>query len=164
MASKTHDQTEISLSAVTAAQREKNHKVLQPVLTDLIAFSCIVKQLHWNVVGPYFRAVHLHLDEIYADVLEGIDSVAERISAVGHSPNGNVKYVAANAELQDVPEGFTRDSEVLLLASARIAELAKLIRSRMAEIEEDDTVTADLLHQVVQKLEKHHWMLQAQRV
>lgn len=164
MATKTKDSVEISLSAVSETQREKNHQVLQPVLTDLIAFSLIVKQLHWNVVGPHFRAVHLHLDEVYAEVLESVDEVAERLSATGHSPSGSINSVAKNTELQDVPEGYLRDSEVLLLASARLHELAGLIRSRMALIEEDDTVTADLLHQVVAKLEKQHWMIQAQRI
>lgn len=164
MATKTKDSVEISLSAVSEAQREKNRQVLQPVLTDLIAFSLIVKQLHWNVVGPNFRPIHLHLDEIYDETLESVDSVAERLSATGHSPSGSFASVAKNTELQDVPEGYLRDTEVLLLASARLHELVGLIRSRMASIEEDDTVTADLLHQVVAKLEKQHWMIQAQRI
>jgi starvation-inducible DNA-binding protein len=154
---------EISLSAVSGPIREKNHQVLQPVLTDLIAFSATVKQLHWNVIGPHFRPIHLHLDEIYEGVLEAIDTVAERLSATGHSPNGTIGYVAANTELKDVPGGFTRDDQVLTLAVHEIGELVGLIRSRMASIEDVDTVTADLLHQIVANLEKHHWMLQAQR-
>ena len=153
-----------SLAAIEGPQREKNHKVLQPVLTDLIAFSLTVKQLHWNVVGPFFRPIHLHLDEIYGEAVEAIDTVAERLVATGHSPNGTAKGVAKDTELEDVPLGFLADKDVLLYASERTRELIGLIRSRMAEIEEDDTVTADLLHQIVAGLEKHHWMLQAQRV
>jgi starvation-inducible DNA-binding protein len=164
MSTKLADQLEISVSAISGPQREKNHGVLQPVLSDLIAYGLIVKQLHWNIIGPGFRPIHLHLDEIYEDAQEAVDAVAERLSACGHSPNGRVKDVAENSELLDVQEGFIRDTEVLLLASERTRELVGLIRNRMDSIEDVDTVTADLLHQIVAKLEKHHWMLQAQRL
>lgn len=163
MSATIKDPIEHSLAVVDGPQREQNHKVLQPILTDLIAFSLTTKQLHWNVVGPHFRPIHLHLDEIYDLTIEAIDTVAERITACGHSPNGTAKSVAKNTELVDVPEGFLRDTEVLLYASQRIHELVGLIRSRMETIEDVDTVTADILHQICAGLEKHHWMLQAQR-
>ena len=90
MPSSVHDQIEVSLAAVSGPQREENHKVLQPILSDLIAYGLTIKQLHWNVVGPHFRAVHLFMDEIYADAQEAVDTVAERQSATGHSPNGTL--------------------------------------------------------------------------
>jgi len=164
MSTTTPEKIEISLAVVNAPQRETNHKVLQPILTDLIAFGLTVKQLHWNVVGPRFRPIHLHLDEIYEAVIEAVDTVAERLTATGHSPDGTLRSTANNTELMDVPTGFIQDSEVLLFASERSRELVGLIRSRMAQIEEVDTVTADVLHQIVATLEKHHWMIQAQRV
>lgn len=163
MATNTLNLIEQTFAVVNGPQREENHRVLQPILTDLIAFGLTVKQLHWNVIGPNFRPIHLHLDEIYEDVQEATDTVAERISACGHSPLGTAKSVAADTELVDVEGGFTRDEEVLMLAGQRIHELAGLIRTRMASIENVDTVTADILHQIVEKLEKHHWMLRAQR-
>jgi len=123
----------------------------------------VICWLHWNVIGSNFRPIHLHLDEIYEDVEEAIDTVAERITACGHSPLGTAKSVAADSELVDPPSGFIRDDEVLLIAGQRIHEVSGLIRSRMAAIEDVDTVTADILHQIVEKLEKHHWMLKAQR-
>lgn len=161
MPTKTMNLIDQDLAVVSGPQRERNHQVLQPTLTDLIAFGLNVKQLHWNVTGPHFRSIHLHLDEIYADVLEAIDTVAERLSATGHSPTGTVKGVSKDAELEDVPTGFLKDDDVLRLAGQRVHELVGLIRARMADIEEDDTVTADILHQIVATLEKHHWMIRA---
>jgi starvation-inducible DNA-binding protein len=164
MAIATREPLEISFGAVSAEQREKNRQVLQPILYDLIAFARVLKQLHWNVIGPNFRNIHLQLDDIY-EVAEGsTDTVAERLSAVGVSPNGRIKDVAKNTEIDDVPEGFTRDTETLLLAEHRTKQTIENIRSRMAEIEDVDTVTADMLHQICASLEKLHWMLQAHRV
>lgn len=159
-----HEELEVSLAAVNAAQREMNREVLQPILTDLIVFGRVLKQLHWNVIGPHFRPIHLHLDEIYAEAEEAIDLVAERLAAVGHSPNGRLKDTLENAEIDDAPTGFIRDKEALILAEHRTKMVIDLIRSRMAQIEETDTVTADMLHQIVAGFEKHHWMIQAQRI
>lgn len=164
MPSATHDLNQPTFAAVDASKQDKNREVLQPVLENLIAYSLTIKQLHWNVIGPNFRPIHLHLDEIYEIAQEGVDEVAERITACGHSPNGILKHVAKEAKLKEVPEGFLRDTEVLQIATDRTKDLIELTRKHMEKIEEEDTVTADLLHQIVEKLEKHHWMLQAQRV
>jgi len=155
---------EVSLAAVEGPKREQNRKVLQPILVDLIATSLNIKQLHWNIVGPHFRPIHLHLDEIHDELEEAVDLVAERLSATGHSPSGRAKDVVDTSEIEDVPEGFIRDDEVLLLASYRLRNLIGLIRSRTETIETLDTVTADLLHGIARDLEKQHWMVQAQRV
>ena len=155
---------EISLAAISGPEREINHKVLQPILTDLIALGLTIKQLHWNVVGPNFRPIHLHLDEIYEEVEEAVDKVAERMSATGHSPDGRLREVAKNTDLDDVQPGFIRDSEVLLLASHRLHQTIGVMRDELQNIESEDTVTADLIHAILEELEKHHWMLQAQRV
>ena len=163
MATTAHAPIEVSFASVDGSVREQNHKVLQPILIDLIALGLNIKQLHWNVVGPHFRPIHLHLDEIHDFVEDAVDTVAERLSATGHSPSGRAKDVAADSEIEDVPDGFLRDSEVLLLGSHRIREVVSQIRARMQTIEDIDTVTADILHGIVEGLEKHHWMLQAQR-
>ena len=164
MTTLTNDPIHIPFSSVAGAVRDRNHQVLQPVLTNLIALNLTMKQLHWNVVGPMFKPIHLQLDEI-TDYLNGaIDTVAERLAACGHSPTGTLRYVSAQADLDDPIVGFTRDEMVLLVSAQWTSEAVSLIRSRMEIIEHVDTVTADMLHQIVAKLEKFHWMLQAQRI
>jgi len=153
-----------SLAVVNEGQQEWNKKVLQPILFDLIALGRVLKQLHWNVTGPNFRPLHLHLDEIYATVEEASDEVAERLAACGHSPNGRLMDVTESSEIEDAPAGFTPESEVLLLAEHAVRRMVGFIRSRTEEIENIDTATADLLHQISLSLEKHHWMLAAQQV
>lgn len=157
-------QTHAPIAVVEGNQQETNFAVLQPVLYDLIALGRVLKQLHWNVVGPGFRPIHLHLDEIYAVVDDATDEVAERLAATGHSPNGRIADVGEHSEIEDVPAGFTMDSEVLKLAEHALRRAASLIRTRTLEIEDVDTVTADLLHTIAFSLEKHHWQLEVQQV
>ncbi len=159
-----HNSIQASLSAVSEIQSEWNHKVLQPILYDLIDLGRTVKQLHWNVVGPHFHPAHLFLDEIYATLDGATDMVAERISATGHSPNGKVQEVAKHTTGEVVPDGFIQDSDVLLLAQHGLRHLIGAVRARGLEIEDIDRVTSDMLHKISFDLEKHHWMLAAQRV
>lgn len=44
--------------------REEVGRQLQATLVELIDLSLLGKQLHWTVVGPLFRPLHLQLDEL----------------------------------------------------------------------------------------------------
>ena len=54
-------------------------QLLNGLLADELLLLAKTKKFHWNVTGPHFRSVHLHLDEIYAVVDTAIDEVAERL-------------------------------------------------------------------------------------
>jgi hypothetical protein len=53
---------------------EEAHKVatevLHDTLVDLVDLALVGKQAHWNVTGPRFRSIHLHLDEVVAAARE----------------------------------------------------------------------------------------------
>src|SRR5438105_13213207 len=63
-------------------------EALQGALVDLVDLSLVAKQIHWNIVGPRFRSVHLQLDEVVASARTHSDTVAERGSALGVPPDG----------------------------------------------------------------------------
>lgn len=137
-------------------------EALQGSLYDLLALGKVVKQAHWNVKGKHFRSVHLQLDEIYADVEEATDEVAERIAALGVSPSGQAPEVAKFATVKSIPLGFQKDDELVALITDRLHTACQTIRDRMAATEDPDPVTADILHGFLGKLEKHLWMLRSQ--
>ncbi len=60
---------------------------LQGALVDLLDLSLVAKQVHWNVVGPRFRSVHLQLDDVVDTARQHSDTVAERASALGVNPD-----------------------------------------------------------------------------
>lgn len=133
---------------------------LQITLVDLKALSLVTKQLHWNIRGPHFKSVHEHLDLVYEDVEEAVDNVAERIAQLGESPNAQPSDLT-NTAVKEVPKGFIQDQQVLEYIVERLAASSQDIRDRMAEIEDPDPATADLLHAVILDLEKHLWMLRS---
>ena len=74
----------VAFAAVNDKQRMKNQDILQPILYDLIALSRVIQQLHWNVTGPSFRPIHLHMDEILDLIHEIKDQKDKTILLVEH--------------------------------------------------------------------------------
>jgi starvation-inducible DNA-binding protein len=142
--------------------REAIGTELQDILVVLIDLSLAGKQAHWNVVGPNFRSLHLQLDELIDSWREAADSVAERAVALGHAPDGRVGTVAARTELEPLPSGALADREVVVAFTRLLTDAIGSIRERMDRLEDVDTVTADLLHGVVAKLEENLWMIRVQ--
>jgi starvation-inducible DNA-binding protein len=158
----THQLSQDHHPTLRHADREALGAELQGVLTVLIDLSLLGKQAHWNVVGPNFRPLHLHLDEMIDSWRAAGDAVAERSVALGHAPDGRAGTVAARSELSSLPEGPIADRDVIAAFTRLLTDAVGAIRTRMDRIEDTDTVTADLLHGVVAGLEENLWMVRVQ--
>jgi starvation-inducible DNA-binding protein len=44
---------------------------------------------HWNVTGPMFNTLHLIFMEQYTEMWNAVDTIAERIRALGHPAPGS---------------------------------------------------------------------------
>ena len=135
---------------------------LQATLHELIDLALIGKQLHWAVVGPAFRPVHLHLDELVESWHSLADAVAERAVALGYIPDGQARAVTAGSQLRPVAQGALEDHVVVRELAHRVAEVSELARGRMDRLGEVDAVSQDVLIDVVRALEEQQWMLRAQ--
>ena len=157
---KLSDTAERSAGAFMASPRLASN--LQQVLVDLIALHLQGKQAHWNVVGHNFRDLHLQLDEIVDAARDATDTLAERMRALGASPDGRVPTVAATASLSPLPAGELASSEVVDLITGSLHTAVGTIRQVHDEVDAEDPSTSDLLHAIVDSLEKHAWMLSAE--
>ena len=143
-------------------EREGLGQELQTTLHELIDLSLIGKQLHWAVVGPLFRPLHLLLDELVDSWRELSDTVAERAVALGFVPDGQAKAVAAGSQLAAVAPTALEDHLVVRDLTHRVAEVSEQVRDRMNRLGDADLVSQDVLIEVVRELEKQQWMLRAQ--
>src|SRR3954468_19217541 len=143
-------------------EREGVASELQATLLELIDLTLIGKQLHWAVVGPAFRPIHLHLDELVESWHALADTVAERAVALGYVPDGQARAVAAGSQLLPVAQGALEDHVVVSELVHRVAEVSELARARMDRLGEVDAVSQDVLIDVVRALEEQQWMLRAQ--
>ena len=143
-------------------ERDALGTALQSVLVDLIDLATAGKQLHWNVVGADFRSLHLGLDELVDDARALGDQVAERARALSWAPDGRTATVSAGSSLPDVPEGELPTKEVIELLSTLLVASTTTARRAADQASEYDSVTEDLLIEVIEKLEQHAWMFAAQ--
>ncbi|MDJ1137200.1 Dps family protein [Streptomyces iconiensis] len=137
-------------------------EALQGTLMDLIDLSLVAKQIHWNVVGPRFRSIHLQLDEVVDTARQYSDTVAERASAVGVSPDGRSATVSRGSAIPAASEGWQPDTEAVQAMVTALAAVIGKARERMKAVGPVDPVTEDVFIQLIGELEKEAWMFQAE--
>jgi len=137
---------------------------LQGALVDLIDLSLLAKQVHWNVIGPRFRSIHLQLDEVVDNARSASDTVAERASAIGVTPDGRAGTVAKTSGIDTVTDGWVKDGEVVDIMVAALDVVITRMRERIQITDEPDPVTQDIFIGISADLEKFHWMFQAENV
>jgi starvation-inducible DNA-binding protein len=151
-------------STLGTAERDATGAALQASLVDLVDLSLVAKQAHWNLVGRQFHDVHLHLDELVNTAREYSDKVAERMAAIGVSPDARAATVASNSAVAGFEAGWIADRDVIRAMFAALDGVARALRPRIDETEKTDLVTQDLLIELVGVLEEARWMWQAQNV
>ena len=150
-------------TSVTAEQAQAVAAELQPTVVELIDLALLGKQLHWAVVGPRFKPVHEHLDELIDEHREYGDMVAEYLSTVGVVPDGRAQRVAADTPIAPVDAEFLTDEAVIDTMTAALKQVATNLRERSARLATVDTAAEDLLIEVTRVLDKQLWMTSAQR-
>ncbi|MER6063606.1 DNA starvation/stationary phase protection protein [Streptomyces sp. NPDC001792] len=137
-------------------------EALQGALVDLVDLSLVAKQIHWNVVGPRFRSIHLQLDEVVASARTHSDTVAERASALGVPPDGRAATVASGSGIGSTPAGWIKDGDAVGAMVDALGAVIAAMRVRVAATGEPDPVSQDIFIGITADLEKHHWMFQAE--
>ncbi|MET9385371.1 DNA starvation/stationary phase protection protein [Streptomyces sp. NPDC002928] len=151
-------------SPLSDADLKTVSEALQGALVDLIDLSLVAKQVHWNVVGARFRSIHLQLDEVVGSARTHSDTVAERASALGVSPDGRAATVAGGSGIGTVPEGWIKDTDAVRTLVAALGAVITRMRERVASTGDADPVSQDIFIGITADLEKHHWMFQAENV
>ncbi|MEU3351327.1 DNA starvation/stationary phase protection protein [Streptomyces sp. NPDC037389] len=149
-------------SPLSEADRKTVGDALQGALVDLVDLSLVAKQVHWNVIGPRFRSVHLQLDEVVASARIHADTVAERASALGVPPDGRAETVARTSGIGTIGGGWTKDTDAVRTLVEALGAVITRMRERVQATGDPDPVTQDILIGLTGDLEKHHWMFQAE--
>ncbi|MCF6390599.1 DNA starvation/stationary phase protection protein [Mycobacterium sp. MBM] len=137
---------------------------LQQVLVDMIELHLQGKQAHWNVVGTNFRDLHLQLDELVDFAREGSDTIAERMRALYAPADGRTDTVAATTTLPQFPPYERSTAEVVDLISTRIHAAVDTLRGVHDAVDAEDPTTADVLHQLIDGLEKLAWLISSENL
>jgi starvation-inducible DNA-binding protein len=135
---------------------------LQKVLVDLIELHLQGKQAHWNLVGTNFRDLHLQLDSIVDTAREASDTIAERMRALDAVPDGRSDTVVATTTVPNLPPGLLGVTETVETITNRVYAVVSTIRTVHDAVDAVDPSTADLLHGIIDALEKEAWLLKSE--
>jgi starvation-inducible DNA-binding protein len=161
MATKTlgHFTTHIDIPDGT---REKLVTLLNARLADTADLYSQIKQAHWSVRGSDFMQLHLLYDEAAAGVLEHIDEIAERATALGGMALGTVRMAAEASTLDEYPIEAIDGKETLVVITERLAAYGAAVRSAIDEADElGDQGTADLFTAISRAIDKQLWFVEA---
>lgn len=88
--------------------------------------------LHWNVVGLNFKAVHEYLEGIYDSMAEVLDEVAELIKMEGGYPLASLKDYLAVSNIEELE---SRDYSIKESLDILLKDM-KALREEVLEIRE----------------------------
>ncbi|MCC6495586.1 MAG: DNA starvation/stationary phase protection protein [Propionibacteriaceae bacterium] len=135
--------------------------ILQERLACYNDLHLTLKHVHWNVVGPNFIGVHEMIDPQVELVRLYADAVAERIAALGASPNGTPGAIVSTRTWDDYPLGRALVQTHLEALDKVYDGVVASNRKALDDLEELDLVTQDLLIGQTAELEKFQWFVRA---
>lgn len=134
---------------------------LSRLLSDTYVLYLKTHNFHWNVTGPMFRTLHLMFEEQYNELALAVDSIAERIRALGFPAPGAYSIYARLSSIKE-EEGVPSAEEMIQQLVAGQEAVTRTARGIFPLLDKvSDEPTADLLTQRMQVHEKTAWMLRS---
>lgn len=137
--------------------------VLKTLLADEFVLYTKLRNYHWNVTGPHFKALHALFEEQYDDLAEIIDETAERIRQFGEMSPGTMAEFLQAARLTEQPGIYPDWQTMVSSAQADHEALVRALREDIETIDDDadEVGVEDLLTGFLQQHQKMAWMLRA---
>ena len=148
---------------LTEEQRKGVCELLNNDLADVYLLLVKTKKYHWDVVGPQFRSLHMLWEEHYQTLTMNIDSIAERVRALGGFPVSTMEGFLKLASLKENPENLPLATQMV---SKLVDDHEQVIRNLRGHIDAcgdkfHDEGTADFLTGLMEGHEEMAWMLRS---
>src|ERR1700752_1129167 len=115
---------------------------LNQLLADTITLRDLYKKSHWQVAGATFYQLHLLFDKHYSEQSELVDSIAERIQALGGVSLAMGADVAETTRIERPPRGREEvpfQLSRLIDAHQVIIRQVRILARRAAQLGDDGT-------------------------
>ena len=147
---------------LAAGTRTRSIELLNGRLADAIDLGTQIKHAHWNVKGPNFIALHELFDKIAESVEDQIDTIAERVTALGGTARGTLAAVSRSTTLKAYPEDIVDGQTHVQALSSVLADFGRKVRAAIEESAKlGDAGTSDLFTAVSRETDKSLWFLEA---
>ncbi len=136
--------------------------ILQQALADSSDLSMQAKTAHWNVKGSDFIQLHKLFDDLYEEMSEHVDTIAERMAALGGVVYGRVQDAAKATRLKPYPMDLAQGMDHVKALADAYSTFGNELRGDIDECEDKgDKVTGDMLNAITGAVDKNLWFLEA---
>jgi starvation-inducible DNA-binding protein len=148
---------------LTEEQRQGVNDLLNRDLADAYLLLIKTKKYHWDVVGPQFRSLHELWEEQYETLTQSIDSMAERIRALGGYPVGTAEGFLKLASIKEAAGTVPTATEMVARLVEDHEQIIRNLREHIDRCSDEfhDEGTADFLTGLMEGHEEMAWMLRS---
>jgi starvation-inducible DNA-binding protein len=147
--------------------KEEDRKIVAEQLAKLLADEHVLyiktRNAHWNVESADFHSKHLFFEVQYTQLEEFIDSVAERMRAIGHYAPATMKSFLQLTHLTEYSERTNDSSGFIKELLEDHESIIEFLRANINPFAEQyhDLGTSDFITGLMQDHEKMAWMLRS---
>ncbi len=139
-------------------------KALNVYLANLAVWNVKLHNIHWNVQGPFFAAIHAYTEKLYDQVFEAYDEVAEILKMRGEMPLATMKSYLEVATMKETEARVYPCCEANAIVEADIQfmlEQATAIRNAAAKA--DDFQVQGTFEGFIDGFKKELWFLRSMK-
>ncbi|MCH4891047.1 DNA starvation/stationary phase protection protein [Acidaminobacter sp. JC074] len=134
-------------------------------LSNLAVFNIKLHNLHWNVKGLQFMAIHNFTEELYNVFFLQYDDLVELIKIKGENPLASMKDYLAHASIKESNKDTFTVKEVIEILIKDLSLLKKeAIEIRALANETDDFEVVSMFEEYIPELDKNLWFLNSMNV
>ena len=135
-------------------------EAVNPLIADSFALYVKTKNFHWHLTGSHFRDYHLLFDEQAAAIFEAIDPLAERVRKIGGTTIRSISHIGETQTIPDDNDAYVAPGEMIQRLLDDNRHIAEQQRAAIKVCEDNrDSVTANLLQEVLDETERRIWFL-----
>ena len=146
---------------IKATDRKALAKELSKLLADSYTLYLKTHNFHWNVTGPMFQTLHIMFEQQYNELALAVDTIAERIRALGHPAPASYAAYSKLASVRDT-EGVPTATDMIRVLVEGHEAVCRTARKVIATADAvNDQSTVDVAAARLQIHEKTAWMLRS---
>lgn len=138
-------------------------KELNQYLANLAVLNVKLHNLHWNVVGEQFKAIHEFTEGLYDAYFKLYDEVAELLKIRGEYPAASLKTYLEIATVKELAENVdfsTKEVLDIVIADLQLMKNLALNIRTLADQAGDFEIVAEM-EDHIKDYNKNLWMLSA---
>lgn len=134
---------------------------LKTLLATTFSFYLKATNFHWNVVGPDFPQYHQFLGDLYGNIYESVDPIAEYIRALNFYAPASLDRFQELTEIDDQLEISQPPALFQVLLEDNVSYLALLNRCFQSATQENQQGIANFIAERIDYHQKIQWQIRS---